>query len=257
MEARQRHKLDALERMLTFVTEEPVPPPLQNAPEGFGEQITALRDAISEAERHAKNQESGHPYQITRHRKRVRDALRYEHLQPLRDIARVIEREIPGLPTLVNLPGRSASERRLISAAQAAMRDILPYRDQFIARGLPSDFLAQLEFAITELVQIKQIRAEAVNKRITASKGISTAIVSGMHAAKCLSAVIKRCCRQDHVDGPSTLHAWEAAARVRRPDRSSQPDDPVQPVEPVQSAQPVEPPAVTDPTSHAPVSHPE
>lgn len=221
MNVTQKNKLDAMERMLVFVTDSSLPPPLENAPAGFQEQITVLRSAIEEASQHATNQESGHPLQLTQLRRRLRNQLRYEHLQPLRDVSRVIEKETPGLPSLVNLPGKAGTERRLIAAANAALRDILPYRDKFISRGLPSDFLAQLEAAITSLKDVKIIHADAVSKRTAASQGIASAIANGMSARKCLSAVVKRSCLQDPESGPATLHAWQSVSRIRRSGSSS------------------------------------
>lgn len=219
MDARQRNTLNALERMQVFLTTNPLPVPLINTPSGFVEQITALENAISDAQSYAINQQSGQPYQVSRHRRYLRNKLQHQHLQPIRNIGHTLEKSVPGMPKLVNLKQRFRSEQSLIAVAKATMRDVLPYRDLFLARGMPSDFLAQLESAIVALEQEKVNYAEAVAQRVAARTGINNALSAGLIARRCLTEVIKLNCSNDEENGPAILRAWESVSRIRRPDQ--------------------------------------
>lgn len=243
MDARQRNTLNALERMQVFLTTNPLPAPLVNTSAGFTEQVTALGNAISDAQSHAVNQGSGQPYQVSRHRAYLRRKLQYQHLQPIRNIGHTLEKTVPGMPKLVNLRQRFRSEQSLIAVAKATMRDVLPHRTLFIARGLPSDFLAQLEFAIAALEQEKTNYAEAIAQRVAARTGINNALSAGLIARRCLTEVIKLNCSSDEENGPATLRAWESVSRIRRPDQpsitsDSTPEPESEPSDPLPELQP-------------------
>lgn len=205
MDKRQRNTLNALERILVFVSSDPLPPPLTGATEGLTDQVTALRSTIAKVHTYAMNQGSGQTYRITEQRKSLRRQLRYQHLQPIRTIGRVLEKDIPGMPKLVNLRKSVSSEQSLIAVAKATHRDVAAYRELFVARGLPSDFLQLLDEKILALEEEKSRHSDFLAQKVAARTGIRDSLKQGMHIRECLAVIIQRCCAVDTPHAASTL----------------------------------------------------
>ncbi len=134
----------------------------------------------------------------------------------MRHIARVIERTVPGIPHVINLPRKLASEQSLIAAAKAALDDVKPYSELFIEKGLPADFETQLAGAISAVEAGKHAEVTATARRVNARMAIRTALQRGRDIVHCLDAVVRRCCKADTVDGAAILTEWESARRVHK-----------------------------------------
>lgn len=214
MDARQTRQLDALKRSLLFVTTSPLPTPLQNPSSGLTTQVAALRTAIDGVQTQATDQISGLVRQTVDQRNQARDALRTAHLEPILHVARVLERSTPGLPRLVNL--RSArGGQAVLSAAQAALRDLAPYKDQFVAAGLPADFLDELQTAVAAYEAATNAVREAKVTQIQARAGIETALTDGDNRKRVIGALIRRAAVSDP-NGKTFLRGWDAASHVKR-----------------------------------------
>jgi hypothetical protein len=216
MNDRQREMYNSLKRIQSFVNANPLPIPLRSAPSGFQGQVGLLNTALTQVESFAISKGSGEAFRRSAHLRQLRDILRYRHLYPIRRAARVLEKETVGLPRLVNLPRRFGSEQELLTAAQATAADVTPFAHLFIAKGLPDNFLAQLQSAIVAIAQANQEYESVRTRKVTGRAGVAVALRIGMDARTCLNLIVERCCTFDSVHGPSTLEAWQSVSRIHR-----------------------------------------
>ncbi|HXC24297.1 MAG TPA: hypothetical protein VNU46_00170 [Gemmatimonadaceae bacterium] len=218
MNTRQSNTLDAIKRAYIFVTSTPLPTPLQNPSSGLTAQITGLKAAIDSADAEATNQTSGTVQQALDQRNALRDNLRSAHLEPILHVARVLEKTNPGLPKLVNM--RSArTAQGLLNAAQAALRDLPPYKDLFVTQGLPTDFLDQLQTAVAAFQNAGNTVREIKVAKIQSRTGLATALEQGDNCTRIIGAIIRRAAPSDP-NGQTFLSGWEAASHLKR-DKSS------------------------------------
>lgn len=211
MHSIQRRTLDSLKRADALVGTAPLPPSMTWLPIGFGEQVNALKQAIASTDSLAAEQQSGASQLNTVARRAFRAELRHGHLIPLRKVARVIERTMPGMPHIINIPKKLSNEQSLVATAVAALRDIAPYTGLFVAKGMPEDFVAQLQASIDAVITAKAAGVEAHARAISATAGIRASLQRGRDAVHCLDTIVRRCCKADPVNGPATLADWDSA----------------------------------------------
>ena len=214
MNIKQNNTLDALKGAYVFLTTNPIPSPLQNPSTGLNDQITALKSAIDDADAQATSQLSGTLHQSLKQRDALRIALRRQHLEPILQVARELDPSSPGLPNLVNLRSARTSQG-LLNAVQAVLRDLPPYKDLLVAKGLPADFLDQLQTALTTYETATAAARKTKTARVQARAGIDTALQKGDSCKRIIGAIIRRAVPTDP-DGQTFLRGWESASHVRR-----------------------------------------
>lgn len=214
MNSKQHNTLDALKSAYVFLTTNPIPTPLQNPSAGLNAQITTLKSAIDAADAEATSQVSGTLQLARGQRDALRDALRSQHLEPILRVAREAETTSPGLPKLVNM--RSArSDQGLLNAVQAVLRDLPPYKDILIAKGLPADFLDELQSALTAYESASDTTRQTKTTRVQARAGLDTALQQGESCKRVIGAIIRRAVPTDP-NGQTFLRGWESASHIRR-----------------------------------------
>lgn len=89
------------------------------------------------------------------------------HLQAISRTVRPLERTMPGISDKFRVP-HNQSDQGMLAAAHAAAQNALPIQAELIKRGLPANFLAdlqadieQFEEAITNKAQIRETHVEA------------------------------------------------------------------------------------------------
>jgi len=214
MDTKQNNTLDALKSAYVFLTTSPIPTPLQNPSSGLSAQVTSLKAAIDNADAEATSQMSGTLQQAISQRDALRDALRTQHLEPILHVARELEKTSPGLPKLVNM--RSArTTQGILNAVQAVMRDLPPYKDLLVAKGLPTDFMDQLQTALTAFQTASDTARQTKTTRVQSRAGIDTALQQGESCKRVIGAIIRRAVPTDP-NGQTFLRGWDSASHVRR-----------------------------------------
>lgn len=212
MQANHRTKLDTFHRVLEFVDSDR--PTLANAPPGYAIQVKALRDAVTAITTASQDRGSGSPGYTSTQRRALRVTLRGKLLH-LRRVSRVLERSVVGMPQLVNLPKKVASEQALLDAARGAVQDVTPYKDNFVSKGLPENFLDDITGSLQQISDAKAAVAAAQRRRAAARGTLQAAIQAGDDAVTCIDGVVRQACAEDQVNGQSTLTAWNAIVPAR------------------------------------------
>ena len=209
MNARQSNDLAMFKRVHDFITSTPPAPPLSPPPAALPQLVTQLADAITRIETAASTQGSGTSKVTTAQRVALRRTLRTRYLIPIRHIARILAKTTPGLGGIVQLPKKAASEAALLAAAKATVIDVTPYQADFIAKGLASDFIAQLNNAIAAVEQAADANVSAKRQKITSTADLKAATDDGRDTVVSIGHVVQTACDQDKIYGPATRIAWE------------------------------------------------
>jgi hypothetical protein len=180
-----------------------------------GEVIAQVNSAISELEEHGATQSSGTrtAREKTTLKAVARAALR-EDLEAISRTARALALSTPGLNDKFRIP-RNLGDQAWLAAARSFAQDAEPLKAEFIRRGLPANFLEDLDAGITEFEQSISSRAHVTGARVAATAAIDDAIERGMNAVRELEAIVRNTFRDD----PATLAQWTSASHTERTSR--------------------------------------
>lgn len=150
----------------------------------------------------------------------AKDATRTTLRQQLNAIghtAKPMEKTTPGIAEKFRIPTR-LKDQDLLRLARAIASDVLPFKTEFIKRGLASSFVEDLLAAAANFEQ-------AISRKIlnTESKVASHANVKGLlrecsDIVRELDPIIRNICAGD----PGALAIWESASHVERTTRRNQ-----------------------------------
>ena len=208
MLVKQRMALDLFTQVNSFIDSNPAV--LANPPEGYAEQVQIFKTSLAVIQQATADQATGSASQTAAQRQAARQALRIGQLHPLRKIARVLERSVAGMPHLVSIPRKTASTQNLLEAARSAVRDVTPFQAQFVSKGMPSNFLDQLNQSIQTVQDADSSNAAAKQVTKSAQGQFTTAVNEAKDAVTCLDVIIRRACAADPVNGSGALAAWNA-----------------------------------------------
>lgn len=104
----------------------------------------------------------------------------------------------------------------LITSTAATVQLVTPYKDLFIARGLPSTFLDRLSAQASTLSQAMQASGIAKRTRVSATTDLRQLFQELRHTMRVLHINVIQACKEDRVNGPAALSAWENAKRIRK-----------------------------------------
>lgn len=163
----------------------------------------------------------------------ARAALR-EELEAISRTARALALTVPGLDDKFRLP-RNVGDQVWLATARSFAADAQPLKAEFIRRGLPAEFLADLDAAIAEFEQAIDQRAHSTGARVAATAAIDELIERGMNAVRELDAIVRNTARHD----PAALAEWLSASHVERAAQHAvnKPAQPAQAVTPTQPRQ--------------------
>lgn len=180
-----------------------------------GEQFATLNDVINALETHTSAQASGKGAvkESSSSMAAARDELMRD-LEALSRTARAMAMTTPGLADKFRVP-HSQSNQTVLAVARAQFGDAQPLKAEFIKRGMPSDFLEDLQADIEEVEQSIVRKAQGSESRTAATAGIDEEIDRGMKAVRELDPIM----RNTFADDPATLAAWLGASHVERPQR--------------------------------------
>ena len=98
----------------------------------------------------------------------------------------------------------------VVNAARAFARDVEPLAGEFIAHGMPTDFVAQLTAKIAGFEQALQKREASRELHASADASIGAALDPGLAAIHRLDAIIGNVLGDD----ASAMAAWTVARRL-------------------------------------------
>jgi hypothetical protein len=179
------------------------------------ELLAQIDGVINELEGHAAKQSAGTlaSREGTTLRAVARAALR-EDLEAISRTARAMSLSTPGLDDRFRLP-RNAGDQVLLAAARAFAQEAESLKVEFVRRGLPADFVEDLNADIEALEDAIDAGAQKSGARVAATVAIDDAIDRGTNAVRELDAVVRNVLR----DEPAALAEWVSASHTERAPR--------------------------------------
>jgi uncharacterized phage infection (PIP) family protein YhgE len=180
-----------------------------------GELLTRLNAVINEMETHTTAQSSGRSatLQSSTSKAAARDELRRD-LDAISRTARVMALSTPGLEDKFRAP-RSVSDQALLATARAFAADALPLKAEFARRGLPDDFLDDLNSDIEEFEQTNTQKIQKRESQVAATAAIDSALERGINVVRELDAIM----RNQFANDPASLASWLSASHTERSPR--------------------------------------
>lgn len=180
-----------------------------------GELFARLSAVIDELDTHTTAQTSGRSsvLQTSTSKAAARDELRRD-LDAISRTARVMANSIPGLEDKFRAP-RKVSDQTLLATARAFAADALPLKTEFTRRGLPDNFLEDLNADIAEFEQAINEKIRKRGAQVAATAAIDNALERGINIVRELDAIMRNRLRTEH----ATLAAWLSASHTERAPR--------------------------------------
>ncbi|MDT7602204.1 MAG: hypothetical protein QOF61_201 [Acidobacteriota bacterium] len=182
-----------------------------------GEVLAEVDSAINELESHASAQDSGKraAKEGTTLTAVARAELR-EDLEAIRRTARSMSQAMPGLTDKFRVPGHTR-DQELLAIARAFAADAEPVKAELIRRGLPANFVDDLNADIASFAGSIDVKARHTGARIAATAAVDTAIERGTNAVRELDAIVRNVFRND----AATLAEWTSASHTERAPRTA------------------------------------
>jgi len=144
-----------------------------------------------------------------------------EHVERLNRIARATSISMPGVLDQFRMPS-SDSDQALLAAARAFAIAAVPLQAEFIKRGLPTTFPADLQQAIDAFAATIDERNSSLESQVAATADLEEPLEAGMKAVRELRLIIPEIFHDD----PGALAAWATANHVERHSPRKQPKPP-------------------------------
>lgn len=180
-----------------------------------GELFTQLNTDISELQDHAATQSSSaRESKEGTTLKAVALSELQDDLEAVNRTARAMALSMPGLDDKFRLP-RNTGTQNWLAAARSFAADADPLKAEFIRRGLPENFLDELEAGITAVEQIINRKGQATSESVAATAAIDETIERGMQTVRELDAIVRNVFR----DNAAALAEWQSARHIERAPR--------------------------------------
>jgi hypothetical protein len=153
------------------------------------------------------------------HRKEIAREALLARLQAVSQTARVLAEDAPGLDLQFPMPN-SVSDQTLLTTGRKFVRDAELLRSQFLAHGMPANFVADLNALVDGFERAVRDRGLGREARRAARVSTQAALASGLAAVRSLNAIVTNHLRDDEV----TRTVWEQARRVVYPERTKRSD---------------------------------
>jgi hypothetical protein len=193
-----------------------------------GELATQLNTVIEEMDAHTAAQSSGRnaTLQSSTSKAAARDELRRD-LDAISRTARVMALSNPGLEDRFRAP-RSVSDQDLLTIARAFAADAQPLVVEFTRRGLPGNFLLDLNSEIAEFEQAINQKIQKRDAQVAATAAIDNTLERGVNIVRELDAIMRNRLATD----PASLAAWLSASHTERSPRRATPEEEPPPATP-------------------------
>ena len=180
-----------------------------------GELFARLNTVIDELGTHTTAQSSGRSatQQSSASKAAAREELRRD-LEAISRTARVMAFSTAGLEDKFRAP-RSVADQALLATARAFAADAHPLSAEFTRRGLPDDFLDDLNADIEEFEQAINQKIQKRGAQVAATAAIDSALERGSDTVRELDAIMRNRLANDS----SSLAAWLSASHTQRSPR--------------------------------------
>jgi hypothetical protein len=177
-----------------------------------------LDATVTQMTSHAVDQVAGRRSAVgeTAKQRSFRMALRNNNMQPIAKVAGLKLREQPEFKDL-RMPPWNVKGARLTAAATDMANAAEKYTDLFLKEGLPTDFVAQLRTATTQLDQSIDVRGKSRGQQVGATSGLK----AQASQARALISVIDAIVRPQLGTNDQLLREWEFASHIERPRTAS------------------------------------
>ena len=198
------------------------------------ELLTELDATIAELENHTAAQSAGTraAMQGTTLKASARAGLR-EDLEAITHTARSMSHAVPGIEEKFRLP-RTTGDQAWLAAARAFAAEIVPLKAEFIRRGLPADFVEDLQADVQAFADSIDTKAQKSGARVAATAAIDAAVERGTNAVRELDAIVRNIFRND----AAALAEWTSASHTVRASRRATPETHDAPATPTNSTKP-------------------
>jgi hypothetical protein len=172
-----------------------------------------LDAAIAALEGHATSQ-SGSALAAqgaTQTQRALRAALLRDHMAPISGIAHA---DLPHTPALkpLRMPRGKPTPERLATAARGMAEAAAAHAELFVAAGLSTDFIAQLNQATDAMLASLNDRVQSQGTRKTATSALKSKLSAGRKIVRVLDTFVKKAL----VDDPHLLDGWKLVKRVAK-----------------------------------------
>jgi hypothetical protein len=125
--------------------------------------------------------------------------------------AKPMEKTTPGIAGKFRVPAR-LKDQDLLSFARSVAVDVVPYKAEFVKRGLPASFVEDLSAASADFEQSVSRQIQSTESRVTSTANVKGFLRECVDIARELDPVM----RNLFADDPATLAAWASASHVER-----------------------------------------
>ncbi len=147
----------------------------------------------------------------------ARENLRDE-MSDIARTARSMEYQYDGISDRFRMP-RGSSDQALLATGRAFHSEATPISADFIAYGMPAEFLTELKDAADAFEATFGPQGSAIDSHVEATAEIGEAIRRGMVARRILDGIVRNVYKTD----PGKLAAWTSASHVEKPPKKKEP----------------------------------
>jgi len=192
-----------------------------------------LDDAIVTLGGHASNQSQTliEAKSTTQTQEALRTELLQFHMAPINRIAKLKLSTVPELASFL-MPRSKLPIQTLKGFADGMAAAAAKYSATFIAAGLPTDFIGQLDAVATAMVNANTSRDETSKRRQGVTENLQAVLTMGRRIVHVLDPLVRKVIGKD----PGLLKNWKAAKRVPRTGSTATPAAPAVPAAPTAPA---------------------
>ena len=226
MQVSQGNKLSTLRSVQNFITDNA--DKLGTIPQSGA--VKKLDEAVGILTAHANEQNSSQRSKTdaSATHQTTRQTLLRKHMAP---IARTAKVELPNTRVTqpLRMPKTKPTTEQLAAAANGMAEAAAPYAAQFIAAGLPLDFIAQLKDATQAMLNSVATQKDKVGQAVAATSGLVRSLPTARRIVQQLDAFVRNALEED----TTLLDKWNQLKRVPQIGGRRATADPVTPANPV------------------------
>jgi len=209
MRAQLRRRLEMAERVRDFLRAHKT----DGVGEGLG--LAKLEELLTRAQVLAGRQRVGVAMtrQATKHRVEVRRALQRKLLRYLRVVGRVAAKQNGELANEFPLPPSNASDKALVTAAQATLEKATAQKDELVTLGMSPQVVEDLSKALGEFERSLEATREGRREHVGASADLTAVAAEIAEQVQLLDGVVQ----YRFGDDAELMGAWASARNVLGP----------------------------------------
>jgi hypothetical protein len=131
-----------------------------------------------------------------------------------------MRRTVPGIEEKFRSPGR-LSDQELLTLARATATDALTFKEEFIKRGFPPDFLEDFNEDRERFEEAMSRQTQGGSVQVSSTAAVEDLAAEGMETLRELDPIMRNLFEDD----PAALAAWLTARRIERAPRRKKRED--------------------------------